>query len=241
MNTVWSPGPIKHHSPLGCMHTAALQSLKQEHRHSGYAEEAGTDSGMLQHCWQLEVLKRVIFQVENTCELYSSPCICGQGCFVPTCSCREINGHQLKIERYHLDTHGALCLAAPRGYYSRQKSNSQFSLQVKPYTKKYIKEWNGYPKVIALLRLCYSCLQKGYRTLSCKTFQRDVSTVKKKKKSKKIKPLILSAGLKYLIYVLLPSTQNIPNLSDELHPFTIFCSRIRRRRKRIIAQVEKCA
>lgn len=107
---VQSPGPGKHHSPPGSMHTAPLQKqcLRQEHRHSGYVEEEGMDSGMLQHCWQLEVLKHIIFQVENSSELYSSPCIHIQGCFVHTCSCHEISGHLFKMERFHLYGHRTL-------------------------------------------------------------------------------------------------------------------------------------
>lgn len=47
------------------------------------------------------------------------------------------------------------------------------------------------------------------------------------------------AGLKYLIYMLLSSTQNIPHLSDKLPSFPIFPSRLRGRRMRVIAQAKK--
>lgn len=46
---------------------------------------------------------------------------------------------------------------------------------------------------------------------------------------------------KYFIDVLLLSTQNIPDFSDAHCSFTVSCSRLWRRRKRLVAQVQTCS
>lgn len=128
------------------------------------------DSGMLKPCWQPEVFNHVIFQAENTCELYSSPHV--QGCFVQTCSCHEINGQWLKTELFPL----LPAQEAPGGSWSGQKITLQFSTGL-------VSNLLVYPQVS-----------------------------------------------KYWIDVLLLlSTPNIPNSSDALHSFPVFCSRLRRR------------
>lgn len=45
---------------------------------------------------------------------------------------------------------------------------------------------------------------------------------------------------KLSVGVLLSRTANIPSCSGALHSFPVFCSRLRRRRKRLLAQVQTC-
>lgn len=143
-SSIWDISPIKHHSPLPCIHTTALH--KQHLKYLKSMEGTGTDSGILQHCLGF---KTHDFVSRRYFEVYVSRVTSS----IPSAAMREMainlkfNSTTFKHKKSLVQQHFGVNTAGRKTSCHSSQYSLLCGLQVKPYTKKYNEEWNGYPGV----------------------------------------------------------------------------------------------